>query len=318
MPDHAIFGGVLRSEIHFPDLRPAGGGGGGAHPTWSFHRSPEAPPPDAGEFLGEVAFDAGSHLRVSKTPRGLRFVYTDTGVFDVSADGRDIVWFPTPDADLDLALIDVAGRVMAGALHLSGLLCLHGSAVALTHGGIAFLAPKHYGKSTLALAMTRGGAKLLTDDTLPVELGHPIQLWPGVHSVRLWADSAERLAPDRIGTSREYGGKHVLDELSKDALANHVAPLSAVYILSPPPQTPSGPATRSRLADVPAAMALVQHTKIGALLGKSEAPALFERAVAVARDVPVYSLEYERDFAHVDHLVQQLLEWHSRPPGPTA
>jgi hypothetical protein len=316
VPDHAIFGGILRSEIPFPDLRPVGRAT--PDPTWAFHRSNQSPPPDTGEFLGEVVFDAGSSLRVSRIARGLRFAYTDTGVFDVSEGGHEIVWFPAPDANIDLALIDVAGRVMAGALHLSGLLCLHGSAVSLAHGGIAFLAPKHYGKSTLALAMTRGGAKLLTDDTLPVELGSPIRLWPGVHSVRLWADSAERLAPDRIGTSREYGGKHVLDELSGDRLAAHAAPASAVYILSPPSQTPSGPATRSRLADVPAAMALVQHTKIGALLGKSEAPVLFERAVAMAREVPVYSLEYARDFAHVDRLVQQLLEWHAPPMDPTA
>jgi hypothetical protein len=309
-----IFGGILRSEIPFPELRPSVGG----QPTWSFHQSTEAPPPDAEELLGEVAFDATCKLRVSKTPRGLRFAYTDTGVFDVLKGGRELIWFPAPDANVDLALIDVVGRVMAGALHLSGLLCLHGSAVALRHGGIAFLAPKHYGKSTLALAMTRGGAKLLTDDTLPVELGHPIRLWPGVHSVRLWTDSAQRLAPDRVSTAREYGGKHVLDQLSEDKLADHVAPLSTVYILSPPPPIPSGPAARSRLADVPAAMALVQHTKIGALLGKSEAPALLERAVAVAREVPVYSLEYPRDFAHVDKVVQQLLEWHSKPTSLTA
>jgi hypothetical protein len=63
-------------------------------------------------------------------------------------------------------------------------------------------------------------------------------------------------------------------------------------------------------------MALVQHAKIGALLGKSEAPVLFERAVAAARAVPIYTLDFVRDFAQVDHIVGQLMEWHAMAANP--
>jgi len=266
-------------------------------------------------------FEGSVRLQVSKTPTGLRFAYTDTGMFDISDGGRNLVWYPTASAPLDLAMIDVMGRVMAGALHLGGLFCLHGSAVALGDGscGIGFLAPKHYGKSTLAFAMTQRGAQLLTDDTLPVEFSEPVRLRPGVHSVRLWTDSAERLASDRIGTGREYGGKHIVDQLPEDRVADQAVPLTAVYVLSPPSElTPPDLVRRSRLPDVPAAMALVQHAKLGALLGKSEAPVLFERAVAAARAVPVYALDFVRDFAHVDYVVGQLMEWHAMASGTRA
>ena len=309
MPDLAIYGGILRSELPFPDLRPSSGG----EPSWWFGRSADRPPDCAGEVLGEETYEGPVRLEVTKTPTGLRFAYTDTGVFDISAGGRNLVWYPTAGAPLDLALIDVMGRVMAGALHLGGLLCLHGSAVAVAGGssGIGFLAPKHYGKSTLAFAMMQRGAQLLTDDTLPVEFGHPVRLRPGVHSVRLWTDSAERLASDRIGTGREYGGKHIVDRIPEDRVADQAVPLSAMYVLNPPgKQAPPDLVRRARLPDVSAAMALVQHAKLGALLGKSEAPVLFERAVATARVVPVYTLDFVRDFTHVDHVVGQLMAWH--------
>ena len=305
-----MYGGILRSELPFPDLRPSSGG----EPSWWFRRSAEQPPDCAGEVLGEETFEGQVRLEVTKMPTGLRFAYTDTGVFDISDGGRNLVWYSTTGAPLDLARIDVMGRVMAGALHLGGLLCLHGSAVALGEGscGIGFLAPKHYGKSTLAFAMTQRGAQLLTDDTLPVEFSHPVRLRPGVHSVRLWTDSAERLASDRLGTGREYGGKHIVDRLPEDRVATQAVPLSAMYVLNPPgEQTPQALVGRARLPDVPAAMALVQHAKIGALLGKSEAPVLFERAVAAARAVPVYTLDFVRDFAQVDQVISQLMEWHA-------
>lgn len=310
MPDFAMYGGIFRSELPFPDLRPSAGG----EPSWWLRRSADRPPDSAVEVLGEETFEGPVRLAVTKTPTGLRFTYTDTGVFDISDGGRDLVWYPAAGAPLDLARIDVMGRVMAGALHLGGLLCLHGSAVALGAGscGIGFLAPKHYGKSTLAFAMTQRGAQLLTDDTLPVEFTHPVRLRPGVHSVRLWTDSAERLASDRIGTGREYGGKHIVDWLPKDRIADQAVPLSAIYVLNPPTeQTLPAFVRRARVSDVPAAMALVRHAKIGALLGKSEAPVLFERAVATARAVPVYELDFVRDFAQVDHVVGQLMEWHA-------
>ncbi len=310
MPDLAIYGGILRSDFPFPDLRPVSG----AEPTWRIRREAGEPPPNAVELLGEESFGDAARLEVSKTSTGLRFTFSDTGVFDLSDGGGQIVWYPAAGASLDLARIDVMGRVMAGVLHLNGLFCLHGSAVAAHDGesGIGFLAPKHHGKSTLALAMTRQGAKLVTDDTLPVELADPIRLRPGVHSVRLWSDSAERLAADHLGAGREYGGKHILNHLADDQLANRATTLAAIYLLSPLRQgSSSEPVRRTRLDDVPAAMALVQHTKLGALLGRSEAPVLLERAVATAGSVPVYRLDFVRDFACLDPVVAQLAAWHA-------
>ncbi|MGI8495997.1 MAG: hypothetical protein ACR2OG_00200, partial [Gemmatimonadaceae bacterium] len=177
MPHYAIYGGCLASDIPFPQLRP--------HPCpeadWTLRvASRRSELPDA-ELVGEQDVDAAVRLRVSRSPAGFRLHYSDTGTFDVRTAGREIIWSPEPGARLDDVRDCVIGRVFATALHVSGLLCLHGSAVSLHGRAVAFLAPPFHGKSTLALAITGRGAKLITDDTVVVAPApHPV-VWPGVH-----------------------------------------------------------------------------------------------------------------------------------------
>jgi hypothetical protein len=61
---------------------------------------------------------------------------------------------------------------------------------------------------------------------------------------------------------------------------------------------------------VSAAVSLVGHAKIGSLLGRSEAPVLFDRAVRVARAARVYRLELARDFDRISEVVAHLGAWH--------
>jgi len=85
--------------------------------------------------------------------------------------------------------------------------------------------------------------------------------------------------------------------------------VSAIYLLAP--NLGTGPvAQRESLAPVPAAAALVGHAKIGALLGRSEAPVVLDRAVRIASRVPVYRLDLARDFARLSAVDMQLTEWH--------
>jgi hypothetical protein len=209
----------------------------------------------------------------------------------------------------------ILGRILPTALHAAGTLCLHGSAVALDGRGIAFLAPKLHGKSTLALALANAGARLLTDDTLPVDPGPPVTVGPGVHSVRLWGDSAERIAGSRVRSNRMPGGaKHVFDELPESQITLERVPLAAVYLLKPVAPLAGGEAVRrARVAAVPAAMSIVTQLKVGAVLGGEESARSFDRAVRVAESVPVFSLEVVRDFARMPDVVAQLLAWHGAP-----
>lgn len=307
VPDHVIFGGILRSEIEFPELRRSPGG----DPDWTFRVATSPPKRAESALLGEEQLLADCAVRLMRTDGGLRLSYTDTGIFDVAADGTDVVWHPHSGASMELVRIDLMGRVMAAALHLSGSLCLHGSAVALPSGGIAFLAPKHHGKSTLALALSAEAGRLLTDDTLPVDPDPPVTLRPGVHSVRLWGDSLGRLALGSSDTRQGHSGKYVLEDLPVERLALDAVPASAFYELTPvSADALDVAARRTRLPEVRAALSLVSHTKIGSLLGAAEAAVIFDRAVAVARALPVYALEFVSDLSRIDEVVALLAEWH--------
>lgn len=311
MFDYSVFGGCLRSEIPFPELRPISS----RQPTWTLRRSDRPTVAAESVLLGTDTVDGPVKVRLFKTGRGFQLVYDDTGCFDVSASGAEIHWHPGQNARVEAARLDVIGRVLALAAHAAGGLCLHGSAVATEGGGIAFLAPKYHGKSTLAHALVAAGARLATDDAVPVELGTPVMMRPGVHRIRLWTDSAERVGQAGFKIDPSAVDKHCLDQLPADRLMTRPVPLSAVYLLAPTPSEAGGSAVeRQRLPSVPAALSLVRNATVGPLLGGPESEAVLERAVALARVVPVFALKVVRDFERLPEVVEQLMEWHEGAP----
>jgi hypothetical protein len=314
MPDYSIFGGCLRSEIAFPELRESLG----IPANWIFSLAAHERSIDAAELLGELDVTPACRVRMFKYSAGYRLRYDDTGTYDVSSDGRRVMWARGPQAGAGAVRADVTGRVLATALHAAGVLCLHGSAVALPGGTVAFLAPKYHGKSTLALALARAGGRLVTDDVLPVELGVVPRAIPGVHQVKLWDDTAALFGLAR--DAAEPGEKHLVHEFPDDRLMLTPSPLAAVYLLAPVTveNEPDDAATRVRLGDVPSAMALVRHATLGALLGGSEAAVLFERAATLARAVPVYRLDTAAGLHRVPRVVEQLLAWHTGADTPAA
>jgi hypothetical protein len=175
---------------------------------------------------------------------------------------------------------------------------------------MGFLAPKHFGKSTTAAEMLSRGAKLVTDDTLPVVPGPPTVVRPGIVGIRLWQDSADKVASGR--SLREgLGGKLVVSELPEGDVEPNPVPLAALYLLAPVEPGAAAETTRRRLPPVPAAMALVRHSKLGPLLGGKEAEAQLSLATAISGEVPVYALTVPRDFALLGEVGDRLTKWHA-------
>jgi hypothetical protein len=307
MNNYHVFGGVLRSELAFPELDVAERG----DPDWTLHVT-FVPAPDVplGPQLGEDRVEVNVMVRSYVTPSGFRLVYDDTGVFDVTEGGRAIRWHRPPAADAEAGRLDVLGRVLALALHASGWLSLHGSAVALGEGAVAFLAAKGNGKSTLAFALMRAGAALLTDDTVVIEPGRPSIVRPGVQSVRLFRDSADWLsAPAPLAGTSDI--KPTFGQLVTDARRLTRAPLAALYLLeSVPAGTIAEPVERERIEGPAAVFQLITQTKIGTLLGGSEAPTVFGAVVAIAEGAPVYRLRVTRDYGQLQQVVEQIVGWH--------
>src|SRR5690349_12486106 len=150
MNHYSIYGSCLATAMHFPELRPAAS----ATPKWTFETTPKLAPMDAPTELGAELIYSDVHARLYRHAEGHRIVVDDTGEFDMSADGRHLRWQERRDAWPDFVRAHLMGRVLATSLFLDGGLPLHGSAVAFGTGVVAFLAPKGYGKSSTALALT--------------------------------------------------------------------------------------------------------------------------------------------------------------------
>lgn len=309
MSDYSVYGGTLRSEIPFAALPPGYGA-----PQWTLRRASGEPQATDLLPLGEDQVDAATRVRLFRHAGGFRLTYDDTGSFDVAASGMRIDWYAGRDAVPEAVQLDVLGRVLPTAMHAAGALCLHGSAVELGTGAVAFLAPKRHGKSTLARALTGAGARVVSDDVVAIDLEPEPRMRPGVAQLRLMRDAARRLG-ESDQTPAGAGGKIVVEPDGASRVAGGSLPLSALYLLHPVRADAAvESAARTPLAGVTAAMALLPQARLALLLGRSEAAVLLDRAVRLSAVVPVYTLRIARDFDLLDEVVARLLAWHDGAP----
>lgn len=305
---YRVFGGVLRSELPFPELPAVSG----QDADWTLEIRHELPALGDAMRLGEEPLIDGVTARLVRDAARYRLAFEDTGTFDVALDGTALTWYPAAGASEELARLDVIGRVLALAEHAAGGHCLHASSVVVDGRAIAFIAPKGYGKSTTAMSLLRQGARLLTDDTLPVHVGETVMAHPGVHGVRLREDTAEQFAAEHAIAPTLNADKKLLSAFEDDRVAHEPVPLDAVYLLSPVRSDGvDAPVTRSRLSPLESALVLVAHGKMATLLGRDEGGRTLTRASRIARTVPVYTLQIARDLGRVDDVAQTIAGWHA-------
>lgn len=305
--DYSAFGGTLRSEIEFPELTPARDA---SSADWTFLVKCDCPPELSAVLVGERTIRE-ERYRLWRFAGGVRLEYSHAGTFDISCDGRHIIWYRDETANLELVRSIVLGPAIALALELAGFFCLHGSAVALDGRAISFIGPKYHGKSTLATALTASGARLVGDDLIVVRPGPPATVRPGVASVRLWPDMAGALSLHRVCNTLIPGVKTTATGFTENALARTPNRLATVYVLCPlAKESASRSLWRTQLSSTEATIALARHTKLpGSLVGIQGAGTHLAMAAAVATSVPVWTLHIARDAAQLDVVVRQIIDW---------
>jgi hypothetical protein len=159
VPRYSAFGFTLESAVDLPELATSS-----RSPDWWITRERGQAPEIPATFLGAETVYDGVMVRSYSSGDALRLEFDDTGTFDVRPAARLIAWYPGSNTSETAIRADLLGRVVAFAAHADGHMTLHASAVSINGRAIAFLGPKHAGKSTLALALVREGARLLTDD----------------------------------------------------------------------------------------------------------------------------------------------------------
>lgn len=305
----SIYGGCLQSDVPFPSLR-----AGDGRPTWQLRRAAGAAPDADLVPLGEDRVDPGVSVRLFRHARGLRLVYDDSGVFDLHHGGTLIEWYPNAGARIEAVQLDVLGRALPAALHEMGALCLHGSAVEIGGAGVAFVAPKHHGKSTLARAIAGSRGRVLSDDVVALDLAPSPAVRPGVASVRLWRDAAARLTDVSHALPDAYG-KFLVGDAAQTAPAPPRVPLDAIYLLTPASAVADEAAARTRIDPLRATMALLPHTRLAPLLGGAEAAKLLDRVTRLLRHTAVYTLRVARDFDRLEEAAHTIASWHT-PTAP--
>lgn len=307
---YAVFGGTLRSELPFPELDVAPD----TRTDWTVRIGDDPPAFPEAVQCGERQIGP-ERYRLLRTEQGFRLEYSHAGTFDIVPGTGDVTWYPGGDLSTreELARSIVLGPALALMLEAQGHLCLHGGAVGVGDGAIAFIAPKHHGKSTLVMALVRGGAEFLSDDTIAVAPGRPSMLKPGVRSARLWQDSAEQLRVNELCERVITGIKTSASGFHASTRASDAIPLRGIYLLHPePPTGEAPPCWRVPLARGGAVATLGQQAKLpDTLVGFAAAGRRLAVAARVAGDVPVYELHLARSFAALPDVVTQIIAWHA-------
>lgn len=302
--NYRIFDGVLRSDIVFPDLPPASPD---ETPTWTLQRSPgERPAADRTfRFMGEEQVEKDVKVTLTRSDTALRLSFDDTGTFDIVDGGTRILWYPPATPDLEAVRQDVLGRVMAVALHGKDVLTLHGSAVAVSGAGLAFVAPKFHGKSTVAATLVRAGAELLSDDVVAIRTAPAPMVYPWRPRLLVWTDVAARFGAER--PARAAGKVPVPGDGMAPASGEGV-PLAAVYVLNPAESTAA--VKRERISPRLAPLILLAQGKVAGLLGAAGTARLLPGACALADCTPVYRLVVPRDLGRLQEVADRLATWH--------
>jgi len=305
---YAAFGGILESTIEFPDLETAPEGTA----DWTLEEAFGANSAANSQAMGWDTVFAAVKVRAQRDSSGFSLIFDDTGRFDVSADGRRLKWYRPSTPCEPQARADVLGRVIPLAMHASGVMSLHASAVSINGRGVAFIAPKFHGKSTLATALIKEGARLITDDVLPVRIADAPLCLMGMPQLRLWKDSARatRLAGEE--GAADFDAKLRLNDLGAGRVESNPVPFEAAYLLTPVTSLESGNAVeRYRLDSVASSMSFVQHAKLGPLLTGAESAALFSQAASLGAVVPMYDLVVVRDLERIGEVAHTIAGGHS-------
>lgn len=285
-PVYLLHGLRLRSEIALEAPLAPGGDGGAVHVVWG-RTGPVGAVRPAGEVVGESVVGRRRMCTITACPRGYLVRFHRLCDVWVPAGLDRMILHRDPAADPALVGMLVTGAMTAFLLTMRGTPVLHASAVEREGRALAFVAGSGEGKSTLAALCCRAGARLVSDDTLALDLDAD-GAWcrPGGGWLRL-RPTAEPLAAGlpALTTSRTADGRLAV------ALEGPRDPVRLVAILLP---AASPGASRPRLERLEARQAteeLLRHARAGQLRAPAAAGAWLRSCAKLARSIPVLRAE---------------------------
>jgi len=157
----------------------------------------------------------------------------NTGKIFVS-DGNAVIIDKNSDAPWDDIRVFLLSSGMGALLHQRGLLPMHASTIEMNGIVAMFMGNSGVGKSTLAAAFSKNGARVLADD---ISLIHHTEdkpvIVPAFPRIKLWEDSLKKLKdnPDNLKKVRAELGKYW--KSITEGFQDKPKPVSVAFLLSP-------------------------------------------------------------------------------------
>ena len=305
MPTYAVPGGALQCDVALPELPSAEG----ATPSWRVVRG-ENPGHDL-ETVHEFSGAEGLVWAALHAGEGAyRVSFPELIEFHVDAVGRTVSYEPATQLAPHTLRHLIIDQLLPHLLVIGGALVLHASGVGRERGALAFLGPSGVGKSSLAAAFVGQGAALLADDYVLLDQeGARYLAVPAYPGLRLWEDSAAHLVGDlgELPTVAEYTPKRRWTA-PDGARATDRLPLHALVAVGSPPE-PGEPDVRvGRLRGADAFMVVYQQAFRMERAGRDRQAADLDAFSMLTSSVPVYMVEYRRDYALLPQVVEAISE----------
>jgi hypothetical protein len=287
---YRAFGLAIRSELQLPEL--IEGRAGKYDVDILFSRPDGVAPPD--RF---------SETTIRVTNGEAYFSYAGIGSFLIR-ESRKILIDPAPGVDEGSLRLFLLGNVLGTLAFLRGFLVLHGSAVAINGGGVAFLAHSGEGKSTMAAAFG-GNYPLIADDVLSIQTheARPL-ICPAFPQLKLHSHTAVSLG---FNPKKSPPGSPLEEKITprvSEGFSAKPLPLSRVYLLE-----------KGKAIEI---IPLGQPEAVIALLRYSYTPRSlkaginqrqhFRHSARLAREVPFRRLIRPHDLKDLPEIVRRLVE----------
>jgi hypothetical protein len=228
---YTTFGTSIVSNVEIPDFLESGPAPGDIEVTVG--SLPDLPGAPEIWFESEYRTADGAPLfTIARAGDHHLFRYADGCSFTISSSGSEIHGVSLLGASLSDLFTYLTGPILGFAFRLRGIAVLHSSAVTMNGKAVLFLGHPTAGKSTTTAALVLGGARLISDNLVPLfEEGETLLARPGYPRIRLWPDSsellfgsAEALPPITPGWEKRFFDARELFETDS-------RPIGAVYVL---------------------------------------------------------------------------------------
>lgn len=244
-----------------------------------------------------------------RSERGFLIRFEGAADFEIHSETFDISARPVPGTDQATleSIFEASIRPIIG--NHCGKLFLHGSAVELDNCAHVFLGTSQSGKTTLAGALARSGARFLSEDVIElVETAGAYSVLPQGPKLDLFADSAYHLF-GQTGESNEDGDKQSFALDSRFRIAKEPAPLTRIYVLG---AGGKDGLSINRMGQQQALAELMPHAFLLDVDDKQRVHAHFERLADLAKSVECFGLDYKRDYAELPTIVDGLIDAQTR------